>query len=151
MMSRDANFNKNLVQCIQCIYNVYIRPNSLWPSRIYGTNSSFSWVHLSHSVVSDSLWPHRLQHARLPCPSPTTRACSNSCPLSWWCHLTMSSSVVCFSCLQSFPASGSFPMSQFFASVLVNVGKGLPVSIPLYSQGNVLITYKDRIKIKRQK
>ena len=68
------------------------------------------------SVTSDSLWPHWLQHARLPCLSPTPRACSNSCPLSQWRHPTISSSVVPFSsCLQSFPASGSFPMSQFFA------------------------------------
>ena len=71
----------------------------------------------SHTVVSDSLQPHGLQHARLPCPSPTPRACSNSCPSSWWYHPTISSSVLPFSsCLQSFPASGSFPMSQFFAS-----------------------------------
>ena len=74
-------------------------------------------VQFSCSVASDSLWPHRLQHARLLCRSPTPRACSNSCPLSWWCHPTISSSVICFSsCLQSFPALGSFPMSQFFAS-----------------------------------
>ena len=63
------------------------------------------------------LQPHRLQHARLPCPSPSPRACSNSCPLSWWCHSTISSSVVPFSsCLQSFPALGSFPMSQLLSS-----------------------------------
>ena len=63
------------------------------------------------------LWPHRLQHTRLPCPSPSPRACSNSCPLSRWCHPIISSSVVPFSsCLQSFPASGSFPISQFFES-----------------------------------
>ena len=69
------------------------------------------------SGVSDSLRPHRLQHARLPCPSPTPRVYSNSCPLSQWCHSTISSSVIPLSsCLQSFPASGSFPMSQFFAS-----------------------------------
>ena len=71
-------------------------------------------VNFSRSVMSDSLWPHGLQHARLPCPSPTPGACSNSCPSSRWCHPTISSSVVPFSCLQSFPASGSFPMSQFF-------------------------------------
>ena len=63
----------------------------------------------SCSVVSDSLWSHGLQHTRLPCPSPTPRAYSNSCPSSWWCHPTISSSVVPFSGLQSFPASGSFP------------------------------------------
>ena len=71
----------------------------------------------SRSVMCNSLWPHELQHARLPCLSPSPRACSNSCPLSQWSHPTISSSVVSFSsCLQSFPASGSFPMSQFFAS-----------------------------------
>ena len=75
----------------------------------------------SHSGVSSSLQPHGLQphglqHTRLPCPSPSPRACSNSCPLSQWCHPTISSSVIPFSsCLQSFPASGSFPVSQFFA------------------------------------
>ena len=57
----------------------------------------FSSAQFSHSVLSDSLWPHGLQHARLPCPSPTPRACSNSCPSSWWCHPTISSSVVPFS------------------------------------------------------
>ena len=76
-----------------------------------------SSVQFSHSLMSDSLWPHGLQRARLPCPSPTPRACPNSYPSSWWCHPTISSSVIPFStCLQSFPASGSFPMSLFFAS-----------------------------------
>ena len=71
----------------------------------------------SHSVMSDSLWPHGLEHARLPCPSPTPGAYSNSFPSSLWCHPTISSSVVPFSsCLQSFPASGSFPVSWFFTS-----------------------------------
>ena len=73
-------------------------------------NLGFSSVQsLSH------VWPHGLQHARVPCPSPTPGACSNSCPSSWWCHPTISSSVIPFSsCFQPFPASGSFPMSQFF-------------------------------------
>ena len=84
----------------------------------------------SHSVVSDSLRPHGLQHARLPCPSPTPRACSNSCPSSWWCHSTISSSVIPFSsCLQSFPASGSFPMSQFFASGGPSIGVSASASV----------------------
>ena len=70
------------------------------------------YILFSRSVMSDSLQPHRLQHGRLPCPSPSPRACSNSCPLSWWCHPTISSSVVTpFSYLQSFPASGSFLMN----------------------------------------
>ena len=74
-------------------------------------------VQFSCSVVTNSLQPHGLQHTRLPCPSPTPRVCSNSIPLSQWCHPTISSSVVPFSSsLQSYPASGSFPISQFFAS-----------------------------------
>ena len=69
----------------------------------------------SHPVVSDSLRPHGLQDTRLPCPSPSLRTCSNSCPLSWWCHPTISFSVVPFSShLHSFPASGSFLTSQLF-------------------------------------
>ena len=77
------------------------------------------YVQFSQSVVSNSLWPHQLQHTSLslPCPSPTPGACSNSRPSIWWCHPTISSSDVPFSShLQSFPASGSFPMSQFFPS-----------------------------------
>ena len=74
-------------------------------------------VQFSHSVVSDSLRPHGLQHARLPCPSPTPRVYSNSCPLSQWCHPTISSSVIPFSsCPQSFLASESFPVSWLFTS-----------------------------------
>ena len=74
-------------------------------------------VQFSHSVVSDSLRPRGLQHDRPPCPSPTPRAYSDSCPLCWWCHPTISLSIIPFSsCLQSFPASGSFLMSRFFAS-----------------------------------
>ena len=81
----------------------------------FSRHSQFS--QFSRSVVSDSLWPHGLQHTRLPCPSPTPRVYSNSCPLSWWCHPTISSSVIPVSShLQSFPASGSFQMSQFFTS-----------------------------------
>ena len=73
-------------------------------------------VQFSCSVVSDSLQPHGLHHASLPCPSSSPRIWSNSCPLSQWCHPTISSSVYPFSCLQSFPASGSFQMSQFLTS-----------------------------------
>ena len=76
----------------------------------------FSSVHFSHSVLSDSLWPHGLQHARPPCSSPTLGLYSNSCPLSPWSYPTISSSIIPFSCLQSFPASGAFQMSQFFTS-----------------------------------
>ena len=77
----------------------------------------FSSVQFSSLIMSDSLQPHGQQQTRLPCPSPTPRACSNSCPSSQWCYPTISSSVICFSsCPQSSPASGSFPKSQFFAS-----------------------------------
>ena len=79
---------------------------------------AISSVQFSRSVMPDSLQPHGLQHARLPCPSQTSRACSNLCPSSQWCHPTISSSLVPFLCLQSFPPSGSLSMSQFFASVL---------------------------------
>ena len=82
-----------------------------------------SYVQFSCSVMFDSLHTQELQHARLPCPSPTPTAYSNSCPLSWWCHPTISSPVVTFSsCLQSFPTSGSFQMSQLFASGGQNIG-----------------------------
>ena len=90
----------------------------------------------SHSVVSDSLWPHGLQHARLPCPLPSPRACSNSCPSGWWCHPTVSSSTVPFSsCLQSFPASGSFLLSWLFTSGGQSIGTSASVSVlPVNSQ-----------------
>ena len=94
--------------------------------------SAFSMVQLSHpyillflfshSVMSNSLWPHVLQHTRLPCPSPSPGACPNSCPLSWWCHPMISSSVIPFSCLQSFPTSGFFLMSWLFASGDQSIG-----------------------------
>ena len=89
----------------------------------------------SHSVMSDSLQPHGLKHARLPCPLPTPGTCSDSCPSSRWFHPTSSSSVIPFSaCLQSLLASGSFPMSQFFASGGQRIGISplasvLPMSI----------------------
>ena len=91
-------------------------------------------VWFSHSVMSDSLWPRELQHARFPCPSPSPGACSNSCPLSQWCHQTISSSVVPFSCLQSFKALGSFPMSWLFASGGPNIGASASV-FPVNIQG----------------
>ena len=95
--------------------------NSLWFSLVNMVERevlplySFSSVQFSHSVMSDSLQPHELQHTRPPCPSPAPRAYPDSCPLSRWCHPTISSSVFPFSsCPQSLPASGSFPMSQLF-------------------------------------
>ena len=103
--------------------------------------SSFYWVFFillllfSHSVMSNSLWPHGLQHAGLPCPSLSSGVWSSSCSLSWWCHPTISSSVAPFSSFpQSFPASGSFQMSQLFASGGQITG-ALAAVLPMNIQG----------------
>ena len=97
----------------------------------------FSSVQFSHSVMSDSLRPHESQHARTPCPSPTPGVHSDSCPLSQWCHLGISSSVVPFSsCPQSLPASESFPMSQLFTWCGQSIGvSALASFLPKKSQG----------------
>ena len=93
-------------------------------------NSYLPYFQFSRSVVSDSSRPHELQHSRPPCPSPTPRVHPNPCPLSWWCHLTISSSVVPFSsCPQSFPAAGSFPMSQLFAAGGQSIGASASTSV----------------------
>ena len=89
-----------------------------------------SSVQFSHSVMSDSLWPHEPQQARPPCPSPTPEVDSNPCPLSWWYHPTISSYVIPFSsCPQSLPASGSFQMSQLFASGGQSIGISASTSV----------------------
>ena len=89
-----------------------------------------SLVQFSHLVVSDSLWSHGLQHVKLPCPSSTLGACPNSCPLSQWCHPTISSSIIPISsCLQSWPASGSFLMIQLFALGGQNIGASASGSV----------------------
>ena len=94
---------------------IFVNLFNLWLSR--------RSVRFSHSVVSDSLWPHELQHARPPCPSPAPGVYPNSCPSSQWCHPAISSSVVPFpSCPQSLPASESFPMSQLFTWGGQNIG-----------------------------
>ena len=101
-----------------------------------------TWTNLllllfSHSVMSNSLQTHGLQHVSLPCPSPSPRVCSNSCPLRWWCHPTISFSVVSFSFwLQFFPASGSFPMSWLFTSGDQRIGASASASVlPMNIQG----------------
>ena len=98
--------------------------------------SASSSVQFSRSVMSDSLQPHGPQHSRPPCPSPTPRVYLNSCPLSQWCHPTISSSVVPFSsCPQSFPVSGSFQMSQFFTSDGQSIGVSASISVlPMNTQ-----------------
>ena len=104
----------------------------IWASRYRKISVQFS-----HSVVSDALRPHELQHARLPSPSPALGDCPNSCPLSRWCHPTISSSGVPFSsCPQSFPASRSFPMSQIFSSGGQSIGALASASVlPMNIQG----------------
>ena len=90
----------------------------------------FSSVQFSRSIMSDSLHPHESQHARPPCPSPTPGVHPNSCASSWWCHPAISSSAIPFSShLQSFPASGSFQMSQFFASGGQSIGVSASESV----------------------
>ena len=110
---------------------------------------SFSSIQFSHSVVSDSLWPHRLRNIKLPCPSPTPGDYSNSCPLSRWCHPTISSSVVPFSsCLHSFPTSGSFQMSQLFASGDQSNGVSASTSVlPMNTQDWTPLGWTDWISL----
>ena len=135
-------FSFSLLSAIRVVSPTYLRLLIFLPAVLIPAcesfNPAFSWgtlqfrsVQFSCSVASDSLWPHELQHARLPSPSPTPGACSNSCPLSWWCHPTISSSVIIpfSSCLQSFPASGSFPMSQFFPSRGQSIGVSASASV----------------------
>ena len=107
---------------------------SSWPRD--GTHVLSSSIQLSCSVMSDSFWPHGLQHARPPCPSPTPGVYPNSCPLSRWCHPTISSSVIRFSsCPQSFPTSGSFQMSQLFWSGGQSIGVSASTSVlPMNTQ-----------------
>ena len=101
-----------------------------WEKPFSTADNTASTVQFSRSVVFDSLQPHGLQHTRIPCPSPTPGAYSNSCPSSWWCHSTISSSVNPFSsCVQSFTASGSFQINQFFASGGQSIGVSASTSV----------------------
>ena len=114
---------KNLETKTMYIIRIMIQNTVLYIMRYY------SVIQFS-SVVSDSLWPHGLQHIRPPCPSPIPGIYSHSCPLRWWCHPTISSAVIPFSsCLQSFPASGSFQMSQLFTSSGQNIGVSVSASV----------------------
>ena len=104
--------------------------------RYYVSEYQFTSLHSSHSVMSDSLWLHEPQHARPPCLSPTPGVHPNPSPLSWWCHPTISSSVIPFSsCPQSFPASRSFPVSQLLASGGQSIGVSASTSVlPMNTQ-----------------
>ena len=99
------------------------------PPRITLSNKRVTSANTCCSVMSYFLQPHGLQHTRFPCPSPSPGVCSSSCPLNQWCYLTVSSSAPLFSHLQSFPASGSFPMSQLFTSVGQSIGASASVSV----------------------
>ena len=124
--------NQVLLRCRRILYQLSYQGSlpSKCPIHINSLFFLFLSVQFSCSVVSNSLQLHGLQHPRLPCPSPTPRFCSNSCSLSWWCHPIISSSVIPFSsCLQSFPASESFPMSQFFASGGQSIGASASASV----------------------
>ena len=111
---------------IRCPWSIYLISLNL--SFFYQIGLRLPYLLFCHSVLSNSLWPHGLQHTRLCCPSLSPRVSSNSCPLSQWCYLTISSSAALFSfCLQSFPASGSFPMGQLFTSGGQSIGASASV------------------------
>ena len=121
-----------------------LRDKEAWLATVLGVTKSWTWlgclnssVQFRCSVVSDSLQPHEVQHTRPPCPSLSPRDCPSSYPLNWWCHPTISSSVTLFSFyLQSFPASGSFPISQFFTSGGQSIGASASAPVlPMNIQG----------------
>ena len=117
-----------IIKLFDSIYYSCFNYSNIWLISIISPQLTYSGS--VQSVMSNSLWSHGLQHARLPCPSPTPAVYSNSCPLSRWCHRTISSSVVPFSSwLQSFPASGSFPMSWFFSSGGQSIGASASASV----------------------
>ena len=133
MLAMSYTYDTNYKLDSLVIYSLKCIPNSLFHS---DEGKNIYSVQFSCSVVSNSLRPHGLQHARPPCPSPTPGVHPNSCPLSWWCHPTIASSVVPFSsCPQSFPASGSFQMSQLFASGGQSIGVSASTSVlPMNTQ-----------------
>ena len=112
-----------------------LKKNNLEITYPLDARSRIYWLLFSGSVISDSLRPHGLQYASPPCPSPTSGVYSNSCPSSWWFYSTISSSVVPISHLQSFPASGCFPVSQLFVSGGQNIGVSASASVlPMNTQ-----------------
>ena len=114
------------------VYVFFVLESSIFSMYSTSLNIYVLLLLFSHLVVFNSLWPHGLQHSRLPCPFPSATACSNSSPLSQWCPPTISSSVIPFSsCLQSVAASGSFQMSQLFTSDGQRIGASASTSVPL--------------------
>ena len=121
--------DQEVYRIFHCNFTLSSKKLNFSKIKIIGISS----VQFSHSVVSDSLWPHGLQHTRPACPSPTPGVYSNSCLSCRWCHPAISSSVAPFSRLQSFQTSGSFPMSQFFASGGQSIGVSASTSSNEYS------------------
>ena len=117
------------LSCYSLPVDIVISCTCMFAACVFFVGKGGGSVQFRRSVMS-SLRPHGLQHARLPCTSPTPGACSNSCPLSWWCHPTISSFVIPFSsCLQSFIASGFFPMSKFLTSGGQSIGISASASV----------------------
>ena len=135
------------IEACKGLKNIFSRSSSAWSF----THCTFQVglkgsVQFSRSVVSDSLWPHELQHARPPCPWPTLGVHPNPYPSSWWCHPAISSSVSPFSsCPQSLPASGSFPMSQLFTWGGQSTGVSASASVLPMNTQDWLQTYKNWI------
>ena len=123
------------ISMVESLFSVHLKLTTLLIGYACVHTKSL-WVQFSRSVVSNSLLPHEPQHARLPCLSPTPAVYPNSCPLNQWCHQTILSSVVpFFSCAQSFPASGSFQMSQLFTSGDQSIGVSVSTSVfPMNTQ-----------------
>ena len=123
------------LSCYSLPVDIVISCTCMFAACVFFVGKGGGSVQFRRPVMS-SLRPHGLQHARLPCTSPSSRRCSNSCPLSRWCHPTISSTVVPFSCLQYFSASGSFLMNWVFASVGQSIGASASTSVlPMNVQG----------------
>ena len=128
---KESDTTKKLTVTYYLLPWIWCAGKALWPLWPSHSQIITSTLLFRHSVMSDSLQSQGLQHARLPCPSPSPRVCSNSCPLSRWCHPTISSFVNPFSpCPQSFPASGSFPVSWLLESSGQRIGVSASASVP---------------------
>ena len=132
-------FQARILEWVAISYsNTYIQPPLFFLFPSYLGHYTFNLVQFNRSVVSNSLQPHELQHARPPCPSPSPGVHSNSCPSSQWCHSAISSSVIPFSCPQSLPALQSFPMSQLFPWGGQSTGVSAKCVLQMVNSSNLL-------------
>ena len=147
--SLAPQFKSSQIRCSAFFMVQLSHPYMTAGKTIAWTVLQFSSVQFSHSVMSDSWRPHELEHARPPCPSPTPGVYPNSCPLTWQCHPAILSSVVpFFSCSQYLPASGSFPMSQFFTWSGQSIGVSASASfLPMNTQDWSLLGWTDWISL----